>query len=187
MCIAILKNPVAAIVAAKKKNMNRTWLVTIETAVIFALAAVALLLLNFGFASPLSGALSAASVFAFIFVASLLLGFMIKIIVTTLGGRGGYYEGLTCISYTLLPISIALLISSLVSVLPGGILLSAISIAIGFAQGVSMFYRSVKELFATDMITALVAVSILIVVLFAAAYVSFGLTTLARIGTLGLS
>jgi hypothetical protein len=187
MCLAILKNPVAAIIAAKKKNMNRTWLVTIEAAIITALAAMALLLLNFGFASPLSGALSGASVFAFVFIASLLVGFILKIVATTLGGKGNYYEGLTCVSYSLLPLSIALLASALLSVLPGGILLSAISIAVGFAYGLSMFYRSVKELFATDMVTALIAVSILIIVLFAAAYVSFGLTTLARIGTIGLS
>lgn len=186
MCIDILKDPVKAIISAKKKNQNRTWLVLIEACIFFGLASGVLFARGGSFSDVALrvAAISAGSVFVTVLVISIVLGYVLKIIATNLGGSGQYYEGLTAVSYSLIPISVSVFIAALLSAIPGGILLSSLALALGFACGVSLLYRAVKELFKTDMVVSLIAVSVLIIVIFVAASVSTGLATVANIGAL---
>lgn len=184
MCIDVIRSPVSAVLAAKKrKNMSKTWLTLFEASALFGLASAVFVLRSNPAAVSLA-AVSALSVLAVILLLSILLGFVLRIIVSNLGGKGKYYESLTSISYALAPISVASFVGSLLGVLPGGVILSSVALALGFASGISILYRSIKELFATDLITALVAVSIVIIVLFVTASASFGLATLTRFGSL---
>ncbi len=185
MCIDILKNPVAAVMKAKKKNMGKTAVTLIESCILFGLTA-AIVIMQTGGLSQTAVFLAAVSftyLFVLVLVASIVFGYVLKIIATTLGGSGKYYEGLTVVAYTLVPISAAMFVASILSFLPVvGVLLNIIVLSVGFALGVSLLYRSIKELFRTDMVVALVAVSVLVIVLFIAATVSFGLSTLTQLG-----
>jgi hypothetical protein len=168
--------------------MNKTWLVLVESSVWFALAAALVVVRTLGSFGASAGlqiaAVSALSVFAVTLIISIILGFILKIIVTTLGGAGKYFEGLTVVAYALLPMAASLFVASIFALVPAGIVISAIAVALGFACGLSMLYRGIKELFRTDMVTALVAVSILIIVLLIAASVSMGFAALTRLSTI---
>jgi hypothetical protein len=185
MCIEILKNPVAAIIRAKKKNTKETWTALVCASVLFAIATGVAVLRSGGFsqvALPIA-AVTMVSVFVVVLIISIVLGYILKIIVTTLGGSGKYHEGLTIISYSILPISAALLVAVILTMVPAvGVLLSVIVLAAGFATGLSLLYRGIKELFKTDMVVALIAVSVLILVLFVSLSASFGLSTLMQLG-----
>ncbi len=186
MCIDVFRDPEKALNNAKRRrSMNRTWLATAEASALMALAS-ALVVVRTAYFGPLAwqlAAVSALSIFVVMFILSIILGYIIRIIVTTLGGTGKYFEGLTVVSYALLPISAGLFVASLLALVPAGIVISALATAVGFAYGLSILYRGIKELFKTDMITAFVAVSILIIVLLAAASVTLGFTALTRLGS----
>ncbi|MCX6815572.1 MAG: YIP1 family protein [Candidatus Aenigmarchaeota archaeon] len=179
MCLDILKNPVSALEKAKKsKNTNKSIIVLAESAILFALTSIVAIMKGTGFA-PASYSLVAVSaiiIFLVILIFSMIIGYAMKIIVNILGGKGGYYEGLTAISYSLMPVSVAVFVSSLLSLVTGGPIIGIIVLIIGFASGISLLYRSIKELFKTDMLTAFIAVSVLILVLFVASSISFGLS-----------
>jgi hypothetical protein len=186
MCIDIFRDPAKALAKAKSsKSTNKTWLALLEASILLALAAA----LTVGRAGSFSqaavqvGVMSAVSVFITVLIISVILGYILKIIVTTLGGSGKYFEGLTVVSYAILPISAGLFAAAVFALAQPGIAISALATAVGFAYGLSILYRGIKELFRTDMVTALVAVSILIIVLFAAASVTMGFAALTKLST----
>jgi hypothetical protein len=179
MCFDVLKNPVKAIEDAKKtRTMNKTIGLTIATSIVFGLAAVITIAKSATFTLTL-GAVSFVAVFLLMLVFSLLFGFIIQIVAVTLGGKGEYYEGLTSVTYTLWPISIGFIIAAIIALIPYAIIISAIVFAILFAMGASILYRSIKELFKTDMITSLVAVSIVLLALFVGIFMMTGMTAMS--------
>ena len=182
MCLDAIRSPVSALVGAKKKDMKKTWMVLAEGSAFFGFAAMFVFIMRNQ--SWLPAVASALTVFLTVFVIAIVLGYMLKIIATTLGGKGGFYHGVTCIAYPLAPMGLAMLVAAVASPFPGGVVVSSLALAIGFSMGISMLYRAVRELFAVDMVTSLVALSILIIVLFIASSVSTGLSTIANLGSL---
>ena len=185
MCIDLLKNPVKSIMDAKKKrNMNKTLLVLIESAVLFAIAS-SLIVSRIGLSVLLVG--SAIATFLVVVIGILLFGLAVHISATTLGGKGKYFHGLTSIAYAMLPISVGMLVASLLAFAPLTAGLQVIVFALSFALGFSMIYRGIKELYGMDMITVFVVVSIAVVVVFVSIYASLGLSLLSRVASLGLA
>jgi len=117
------------------------------------------------------------AVYAFIipFLGSLFLGLVLVIVLNTLGGNGDYFDGLTTLSYSLLPFFIGVFLSITINLLPNllniittdmniMIIKGLIVLAIGTfftAESIAIMYRAIKELFETDMITAFVGATVL--------------------------
>ncbi|HLC54579.1 MAG TPA: hypothetical protein VJK07_03035, partial [Candidatus Nanoarchaeia archaeon] len=78
------------------------------------------------------------------------------------------------------------LAASILSWIPFSTGVQIIVLALMLASGVSTIYRGIKELYRTDMVTALVVVSISVLVIFLAVYASVGLTMLNRFAVLGM-
>ncbi len=176
MCIEIFRNPGKAFgEAAKRRKMSRTALVLLESAL---MTAVAMAIIT-------SRVALAPWVFALVIAIGIIGGYVIKIVSTTLGARGGFFEGMTAISYAFAPLSAALLLIAVLALLPVfGVLIGIVASVILFAFGLSVLYRGVKEMFRTDMITALVAVSILALAFVIALQFSFSLNLLLSAGRL---
>jgi hypothetical protein len=115
--------------------------------------------------------------FVFGILASVFLGFVLKQLMGALGGNGDYFEGLTVFSYMIFPLSVGLLISSVFSRIPilGGLLIF-VTIVITAAMSLGLLFRSVKELFKVDMITAWIGISLLILVMVLAMWITAGFT-----------
>lgn len=181
MCFDVLRNPVKAIDAAKKKKrMGKTVGLMIATAIVFAISAV-ILLAKMSVMAPLVMAGAFIGVLLLMIVFALLFGLIIQVAAVTLGGKGEYYEGLTSITYALWPISIGLLIAVIIALIPFASVISGIIFAVLFAIGLATLYKSIKELFRTDMITAFVAVSVVILAMVAGAWI-MGLGMLSSFG-----
>lgn len=161
----LLTNPVSAISRAKKeKELKTTLLILLFEWFLIGISALILL----------KRVNTAVIGFFFGIVATLFSGFLTQIVFTCLGGKGRYFEGLTSNVYSILPISAASVLSSIFLYLPGiGVLLSFITFAIFTVLGLSILYKSVKELFSTDMVSSLVGINILIAGVIFALYFAF--------------
>lgn len=127
------------------------------------------------------------AIYAFIvpFLGSLFLGFILVVVLNTLGGNGNYFDGLTTVSYSLLPFSIGIFLSVTINVLPAILNITitdmniilikglvVFSIGIFFtAESVAITYRAIKELFEADMVTAFVGVAVLSVAIMIPLYI----------------
>jgi len=166
MVRGFLTNPVQSIKKTKKqKNMGKTItdlaLVGVITAIAVLIASIRTPLLT-GSSLGLTTLISAISVFLLVLIGGLILGWIVQIITTTLGGKGKYYEGLRAIVNTLIAPSIGALIASIFLYVPAvGTAVIFLVLAVTIALGLATLYRSIKELFSTDIITALVTVSVL--------------------------
>lgn len=150
----------------REVNFNQTIQVLLLTSIILAISAVigASQLSNI-IPSNLAGyGLSAIGigVFIVVFIGGLLYGWLIQLTMNVLVGKGKYLDGLATISYSLLPISFGVLISAIVSYIPiiGG-LISFIVMAIFGVIGYALMFKLTKTLFATDMITAFIGVTVI--------------------------
>ena len=163
MCIDILRSPVSAFADAKKKqNINKTLAVLGEASVLFAVSA-SLMTVRTLFSS--TGFLGVASMATFVFLLSflslMLIGLVVNIVATMLGGKGSYFDGLTAVTYSSVFLSTGLFLASAIIYVPiAGLLLSAIILLPAFAAGFASFYRGIKEMYKTDTITAFVTVSV---------------------------
>ncbi len=165
MCSKFFNNPVKSMLEdKKKKNIGRVLSVTVLVSILFALA--------FSLVMANSATTTVVQVFVMSFLLSLVgiifLGLVLGIIASTLGGKGFGFEGMTALAYSSVFPSIGLLITSIcVFINPlVQIPVSIVVLMLTFAQGISLLYRSVKELFKVDMITAFVIISVFILVMF---------------------
>lgn len=166
----ILTAPEKAIAEAKKeKNLTKSFEVLIISAILLALAALAVVAPIPGVARVRIG--SALGVFLFTLVGGVFLGWIVKTAMTTLGGTGKYFEGLTVVSYSSLPISIGVLIAALVSSIQViGLLISLVALSFFGVLGIATTFRGIKDLFKTDMTTALVGVLVIYLAIVIAVY-----------------
>lgn len=175
MCWDILTNPGSALEKAKKsKNRQKAWIALIEASILFGLTAA---VISF---SVFNDALISASAFAGTLVLSIvvgiILGWIISITTTTLGGKGTFQEGLVAISYSILFFGCGFFVASILSLLPIiGQAIGAVVLLATAAVGMASLYRGIKEMFRTDMITAFVVVSIIILAVFIAIWGVLGL------------
>lgn len=187
----IVKNPVSALMKAKKsKNMNYTITTLVIAAILFALSSVIVLFNVLGITAALAVA-TFITVFLSVIVVGLLFGLLLHIITKTLGGKGDYFEGLTTITYALIAPSIGFLITAILMFVPWiGTPIGVIVLALTLAHGISLLYRGVKELYKVDMVTSLVVISVLIMTIVFAMWMGVGFTALnlasMNIGALGV-
>jgi len=169
--IEILTNPVTAILKAKKeKNLNKTLLILILSWVIvsigffFVFYKTTTILFTIG---------SVLTVFLFGILFSLFYSYIIDVVMNILGGKGKYYESLTATTYSSLPISIGLLLTSIVSSIhPVLGIIGFIVIAVTTALSLSIYFRAIKEFYATDMLITFVGFFIILYVFLIAIYIS---------------
>lgn len=180
MCLDIIRDPVKSLLQAKKrKTMNKTFLTVIEECVLFAIAG-GLVVAKLGLGSAGVFA-SAVAVFLFALIFVLLFSLMVHISAVTLGGKGKFYEGLTAVAYSTLPEAVGLFAVSLLALVPFTVGVQIIVLALSFALGLSMLYRGIKELYSIDTVTSFVVVSVVIVVLILALYISAGISLLGNL------
>lgn len=121
----------------------------------------------------------AIGMFFGVLIGGLFMGWIMKLIMNVLGGKGGYFEGLTTIAYPVMAVSVGILIAMLASYIPMiGTVISFVVLAAFFAIGYASMYRFAKELFDTGMIEAFVGISVLFAIVIVAIYGSI-LTTAA--------
>lgn len=168
----LLMNPVIAIAKAKKeKSINKTIMILVLSWVLISMSFFfsfykdIIFLVAFG---------STLTVLLFGIIFSIFLSYILNIIMNVLGGKGKYYEALTATTYSSLPISIGLFIMSLVSAIYPllGMLLGFIIVAITIALSLSIYFRSIKELYSTDMFTTFIGFLIIIYVFMLSIYLS---------------
>ena len=149
----LLVNPIQAITATKKKKDMNTVVALMITEWIFFTIAVAVIL-------PKTSLLVATFIGGIII--TLFGGVLVQIIFKTLGGKGEYFEGFTTLVYALMPLSFGLMISAFF--LLGKYVGAVIALFIASIYGVmslATLYKSAKELFKVDMITAWVGIGVL--------------------------
>jgi len=178
MCLLVFKDAGRAFAeASKKKSMFKTAQSLVAAAILAAVAVFAIT----------EKMLLVPWVFALVLAVGILGGYIIGIIMNTLGFKGAFFEGLTAISYALLPLSAGALIAALLSLLPAlGVAFGAIAVIVMFSLGFSVLYRGIKEMFRCDMLTSFVAVSILTLAFIIGLYTTLGLNTLAAARILGV-
>jgi len=166
----IFKSPLDAIKRAKReKNLNKTVEILIATWIFISLSF--LLTSLRAFPSWVSVAL-AVFIFLLGIICQIIFGYLVKIIMNILGGRGKYFEGITAITYSLVPMSVGLLATAILAFIhPAiGAILGFIIIAVTTAMSFSIYFRSIKELFNTDILTTFIGFLIIIYVVFVSIY-----------------
>jgi hypothetical protein len=162
--ISLLYDPVEAVDEAKKmRNFGTSFLVLVVASLFMALA---MIIGTRGLAW-----LPAIILFIVIIVLSLFAGLLTQLAFTTLTGKGGYFEGFTVVVYPMLAPAAALLIGSILILIPYiGMILSALLMAIAMILGYATFFRAAKELFHTDYVVALIGFIVIWTATFFAAY-----------------
>ncbi|MEM7825898.1 MAG: YIP1 family protein [Candidatus Aenigmatarchaeota archaeon] len=181
----LLTSPVEALKEAKtKKSFGKTIGILVISAILFGLS-VAIFPLGFSTTPVRAVPTFSTMTFAVIFVGTLILclfyGYLAKLVMNILGGKGKYFEGLTTITYSIFPFSVGLFILALlnyaflqvqqiaqyylVTIFIQGFILSVFT-----ALGLAVFYKGLNELFQVDMIAALVGAGILFSTLWIAFY-----------------
>lgn len=158
----LLKTPLTAIKNAKKeKDIGKTINVLIISWILcgisFFIVGVreGISLLNItGFS---------ISVFLLGILCTMLFGYFTYLIMNVLGGKGRYFAGLTSITYSCFPLSFGSIITAFLFLLHPvlGIVLGFIIVGAYAALSLSVLYKSVKELFAVDLITSWIGLGLL--------------------------
>lgn len=113
----------------------------------------------------------AVGVALMLFAGGLFISWVFSLGMSMLGGKGRFYEGLACIAYPLKLFSVGVFISTLASYAGtiGGII-SFLALSVFGILAYTSLFRTTREMFRVDMITAFIGVSALFAVLMMAAY-----------------
>lgn len=179
--IEIITNPGEALLKAKQeKNLGFSFAVA-GLAAAFIAAGFFLLYLSTFSSSTIATSSGAETfmviiVFTFVIIAELLLGSLASIVMKILGAKGGFFEGITVIGYSLFVASIGYLVFGLFSFIPLiGALIAGAIVLFFFGIAFAIMYKGLKELFETDMITALVGVGVITTASILTFYFAFAL------------
>ena len=167
-----LINPSVAIAKAKKKrDINKVSLLLVLEWFIISLS----ILLAFSFRSSFLYSLSIAVMFFFVGIPlTLFLALLLKIVVTTLGGKGRYYEALASITYGMLSLSLGIFVSSILFNIPFlGILLGLLTLIASACLTIATFYRAVKELFSLEIFTAWIGIGLVMTGIIIGVYAAY--------------
>jgi len=173
----------------KVKKAGKAMGVLAIAAIIFAIAGVigATALYKVVPTLPLTAGMGAgiAAVITFlvIFIGGLFFAWLLQMTMNTLGCKGDYNAGLVPVAYPLLILSVSNLIAMLLGYIPfvGGILAFLVTVILT-VMAFALTYRAIKEMFATDMITAFIG---LLVLWSAAIAAGIYAGTIGLIGTVG--
>jgi len=165
----LITDPGNAIVSGKHEhNMKQTWtLLGIEWAiaaisVFIAGDAVGNALGSFKSLATMLGGVAAIAVLIGGILVTVFIAFLLKVTVNTLGGKGTYFDGLSVLAYMIWPLALGGLLASILLMIPAlGAFLAGLSLAfLGVLAG-AIAFRSIKEMFGVDYITALIALAVL--------------------------
>jgi len=191
--LGLFTRPGDAVKEIKKKNsMGNSMGVLALAGVLFAITAVigTTRLVSFVPGNEILGSLggmglgvAAVTAFLIVFVGGLFLGWILEIAMTTLGTKGDYFSGLTSIAYPFLILSVSNLLSVIFSYIPyiGGLLAFLITIVLS-VMAFALTYRLIKDLFNTDMVTAVIGLLIVWSAAFAAGLYGGAATLFGTIG-----
>ena len=162
----LITNPLSVLKQTKKeKKLSKTVVVLLVECILIGLGTLLL------WKSPmLSLTIAYVGLLWMIF-----FGFIVQIIFTVLGGKGGYFEGLTTLVYSKFPVAVAVLVAGIFGLLPQSIatLLIFVFGTIFLSLSLGMMFSCVKEFFGVDSATALICVVCLLGGIFAAAALSY--------------
>ena len=168
----IILNPLTAISKAKKeKSLNKTLSIMLFSwfviAVGFFLSFSSMMLVRF---------VSSIAIFLFGILFSLFLSYIVNIVMNILGGKGKYYDSLTATTYSSLPISFGFIFMAILYAINAmlGIFIGFILIVFTTALSLSIYFRTIKEFYSTDMVTTLVGFLIIVYVFVISLYISMG-------------
>jgi len=171
----LLTAPAEAIAIAKKRASYGDALGTLIVDGIIMAIATAIFITQIGAMSSLGViegqglGMAAIGMFVLTFLGGLFFALLVNLVTNTLGGNGDYLHGLTTTAYTLAAPAIGFLATAIFFVIPWvGPIIGLLALSIGIALGVATLYRAIKDLYATDMVTSLVAVGILMLAITAA-------------------
>ena len=167
----LLKSPLVAINNAKReKDIGKTIWILILT---WVLVGLSFLLVSMRMLSPLMSVGIGVTFFLLGILCSVFCSYIIVIIMNVLGGRGKYFEGLTVMTYSSFPISLGIFITALLtSIHPILGTIGFIIIAVKTALSLSIYFRSVKVLFRTDMLTTFIGFLIVLYVFMISIYLT---------------
>jgi hypothetical protein len=183
--INLIKNPSAAILKAKRaKSYSTTLMVLVIEWLLIGIAA-AIIPANLGTMGAFVGAVLGGVLFITGIICVGFFAFLLQLVMRTLGGKGNYLHGLTAITYTMFPLSLGIFILAILSLIPIlGIFLGFIAMSMLAVMSMAILYRSVKELFSVDMITALIGISVLMLGLVIAFWMTAAIGTAGNLSTL---
>jgi hypothetical protein len=175
----------------KKKSLGNSMGVLALAGVLFAITAVigTTKLIAFVPGSEIIAGLggmglgiAAVAAFLIVFIGGIFLGWLLKVAMQTLGTKGDYFSGLSSIAYPFLILSVANLVSVLLTYVPyiGGLLAFLVTIILTI-MAFALTYRLIKELFVTDMVTAFIG----LLVVWAAAIAAGLYGGAVALGTIG--
>ena len=168
----ILTTPVTAITKAKKeKSLSKTFLILILSWILLSMS----FFLSFYKELMIIIALgSALTIFLFGILFSIFYSYVIDILMNVLGGKGKYYDSLTAATYSSFPISLGLLITSIATLVHPylGLIVGFISISFTVALSFSIYFRAIKDLYSTDMLTTFIGLLIIIYVFIITSYIT---------------
>jgi hypothetical protein len=155
----ILFEPLAALErAAKKKDWNRSLKVLFSASAFGGLAGTLWQLQ----AAPVLPSVLFGVYFTFALVAlGAFAAFLLELPLHVLAkGRGHFYEALTAVAYSAVPVSIGWLLAALLSIFPVlGPLLAVVPVAAAMAYGAGLLFASLRDLFKVDAATVFMALA----------------------------
>jgi len=167
----LLKSPLDAINKAKReKDIGKTIWILILT---WVLVGASFLIVSWRMFTPLISVGVGVTFFLLGILCSVFCGYIIVIVMNILGGKGKYFEGLTVMTYSSFPISLGIFITALLTLIhPILGVIGFIIIAVKTALSLSIYFRSVKVLFGTDMLTVFIGFLIILYVFMISLYLT---------------
>src|SRR5437867_6494045 len=147
----LLINPTSVIASVKKQKNYKLTFEILFVEWFFAMFGFLIFSTNIsGLTIPQSVGISVvvfiAGIFYFIFD-----GFLIHLLMNSLGQKGKFYEGLTTITFGFFPFAVGFVVASLLSLLPFfGFMLSWIVLSLTSIISLATFVNALKMMFETD-------------------------------------
>jgi len=209
----ILLNPVQAIQQAKtEKSLVKSIIVALLAGIVSAIAGIVTTLPVLALASksvdPTNVIIGAVIGFAIgvltVLILTIVSGFLTSKVMSVLGGTGGFFEGLTVSAYSGIISAVGVLILTIFSsistqitksgfislqvsgllgmlVLLIGLVIAIIILAISIATA----YKAMKELFSTDYITVIVAMTVMFTAAIIVMYLLVITSIMGMVGSIG--
>jgi len=157
----LLFDPVAEIKRAKKQSYSKV-LMYLFAAALFETAGLFFFALRL-FADKLSQGMIINGILGFLFACigfHLVVAFFFSAAMHVLDGKGGYYEGLTAVVFSMVAPAVATFFAGALSFIPFALPLAVLLVSFGYVLGAATLFRAAKELFELDYAGVLVGVLI---------------------------
>lgn len=148
---ALLYDPLSEIKKVRKESYARL-LMYLLTASLFASCGMLFFGLNYA-GDVISAGVLVNSIIGFIFaffVGALFLAFFFSIALHVLDGKGGYYEGLSCVVLSFVAPAVMFFFAGALSFVPYGVIGSILLLTYGGVLSMVTLFRAGKELFSLD-------------------------------------